>query len=276
MDHFDEQPLQRATPDAALPEPPRTPRGPILLIAAAGLIVGGGAAWWWTRAVPTSPAAVATNSTEAVVAEAKVPERTLPPLGQMDTFLRALLGALSSHPDFIRWLATDDLIRQMASGIDRIARGQSPAADLIVLRPSGDFAVQGRPNAATIDPASYRRYDRLAAMVESLEPRGIVAAYRTVQPRLDEAYRALGRSPGGVDDAIDASLELLIETPIPAAPVAVVPGKGATYAFRDPELERLAPIQKQLLRMGPDNARRIQARLRDIRAELTKSDNGTR
>jgi hypothetical protein len=276
MDHFDDQPLQRATPDAALPEPPRTARGPILLIAAAGLIVGGGAAWWWTRAVPTSPAAVATNSTEAIVAEAKVPERTLPPLGQMDTFLRALLGALSSHPDFVRWLATDDLIRQMASGIDRIARGQSPAADLIVLRPSGDLSIQGRRNAATIDPASYRRYDRLAAMVESLEPRGIVEAYRTVQPRLDEAYRALGRSQSGLDDAISASLELLIETPIPAEPVAVVPGKGATFAFREADLERLAPIQKQLLRMGPDNARRIQARLRDIRAELTKSANGTR
>jgi hypothetical protein len=113
-------------------------------------------------------------------------------------------------------------------------------------------------------------------MVESLEPRGIVEAYRTVQPRLDEAYRALGRSQSGLDDAISASLELLIETPIPAEPVAVVPGKGATFAFREADLERLAPIQKQLLRMGPDNARRIQARLRDIRAELTKSANGTR
>ena len=277
MDNFEEQPLERAPQhDPATVEPRKSSLLPILLVAAAGLIVGGGAAWWWTRNDATPPAAVATNGTDAVVAEARVPERTLPPLGQMDTFLRALLGALSSHPDFVRWLATDNLIRQMASGIDRISRGQSPAADLLVLRPTGDFEVTGRRTAMTVDPASYRRYDRLAALMESLEPRGVAEAYRTIQPRLDEAYRALGRSQGGVDDALEIGVQLLLDTPVPTEPIAVVPGPGATYAFKDPALEQLAPIQKQLLRMGPDNVRRIQARLRAIRAELMNADNRAR
>lgn len=277
MDHFDQQPLERATDEHTTIEPPRkSPLGPILLVAAAGLIVGGGAAWWWTRADPVPPAAVATNSSEAALAEAKVPERTLPPVGQMDTFLRALLGALSSHPDFVRWLATDDLIRQMANGIDRISRGMSPASNLPVLRPTGDFAAQGRRNAMTIDPASYQRYDRFALLVESLEPRGVAEAYRTIQPRLDEAYRGLGRTDSNVDAAVNQALQLLIDTPVPSGPVELVAGKGATFAFRDPELERLAPIQKQLIRMGPDNMRRIQARLQHIRAELMSSDNRDR
>jgi hypothetical protein len=275
MDNFDDQPLLERTPssDPAPEEPPKkTALGPILLVAAAGLIVGGGAAWWWTRTDAPPPPAVATNSSEAAVAENRVPERTLPPLGQMDTFLRALLGALSSHPDFVRWLATDDLIRQMANGIDRISRGQSPAADLRVLHPSGEFTVQGRRNATSVDPSSYRRYDRLASMVESLEARGVAEAYRTIQPRLDEAYRALGRTQGGVDQALAVSLQLLIDTPVPDGPIEVIPGKGNTFAYRDPKLENLAPIQKQLLRMGPDNARRVQARLRAIRDELTRSE----
>jgi hypothetical protein len=68
----------------------------------------------------------------------------------------------------------------------------------------------------------------------------------------------------------------LLDTPVPSDPIAVVPGKGATYAYKDPALEALAPIQKQLLRMGPDNVRRVQARLRAIRAELTNSDNRAR
>ena len=277
MDNFDERPLERA-PDAELPssEPRKATLGPIVLVATAGLILGGGAAWWWTRTDRTPPSVVATSSTEAAVDEAKVPERTLPPLGQMDTFLRALLGALSTHPDLARWLATDDLIRQMANGIDRISRGQSPAAELAVLRPSSDFVVQGRRGALTIDPVSYQRYDRLAALVESLEARGVAEAYRTIQPRLDEAYRALGRTQGGVDPAVDAAISLLLATPAPGDAIAVVPGKGATFAYRDPALENLAPIQKQLLRMGPDNVRRIQARLRAIRAELIASASRTR
>ena len=278
MEKFDEQPLDRA-PHAVQPvdERPPTSRGPIAIIALIGLILGGGGAWWWMRNTQraTAPPA-ATTATEAAIKDSPEPARPLPPLGQMDTFLRALLGTLSAHPDLARWLATDDLIHQMASGIDRISRGQSPAADVPVLRPSGDFAVTGRRASLTIRPDSFRRYDRFAALVESLDARAVAEAYRTIQPRLDEAYRALGRSEGGVDTALDIALQALIATPVPDAPVAVVPGKGATYAFRDPALERLSPPQKQLLRMGPDNMRVIQARLREIRAELTNSDKRVR
>lgn len=279
MDNFDEQPLERSDPDAETPDTHRKARlGPILLIAAAGLLIGGGAAWWWTRTdrTATPPPSVAGGTESAAVAEDQAPAAELPPVGQMDTFLRALLGTLSSHPDLARWLATDDLVRQMANGIDRISRGQSPAGELRVLQPLEEFNVQGRRGTMTIDPASYRRYDRLAALMESLEPRGVADAYRTIQPRLDEAYRGLGRSQVGVDAALDVGLQLLLDTPVVTEPIAVVPGKGAGYALSDPRLENLAPIQKQLLRMGPDNVRRIQARLRAIRAELKQSDNRSR
>ena len=280
MDTFDEQPLDRApqTDTPIVEEQPARRRSlsPILVIALAGLIVGGGAAWWWLRSTNDAPAAPARTTTEAVISETTDSARPLPPLGQMDTFLRALLGALSSHPDLARWLATDDLIHQMANGLDRISRGQSPASDISMLRPAGDFEVTGRRNTLTIDPASFRRYDRLAALVESLDARAVADAYRTIQPRLDEAYRALGRSEGGVDNALSVALQTLIDTPVPEEPVAVVPGKGATYAFRDPQLERLSPAQKQLLRMGPDNMRTIQTRLRDIRTELINSDKRVR
>ena len=273
MDTFDDQRLERTPPPEAQH---RGPRLAIMLVAVAGLLAGAGAAWWWTRTDPITPAAVATNSTEASVRATEDATPTLPPVNQMDTFLRALLGALSAHPDFVRWLTTDDLVQQMANGIDRVSRGQSPAAYVPVLRPVGDFEVTRRPSAITVDPASYQRYDRLASLVESVEARGVAEAYRTIEPRLDEAYRALGRTEGGVDNAVDTALQLLLDTPVTTDPVTLVPGKGATYAYSDPELERLTPIQKQLLRMGPDNVRRIQARLRAIRAELTRSDSRVR
>jgi hypothetical protein len=277
MDPFDQQPLERTLHDEVPVVPPRRKsRSPIVIVAAGGLLFGGAVAWWWTRAERSAPSVAVTSASEPVTIAPTDAPRTLPPLDQMDTFLRALLGALSANPDFARWLATDDLIRQMASGIERIARVQSPAADLVVLRPSGDISITRRQTTMTLDPASFERYARHAALVESLEARGVAEAYRTIQPRLDEAYRALGRTQGGVDAGLDAALQMLLDTPIPPRTIAVVPGKGATYAYEDPELERLAPIQKQLLRMGPDNVARIQARLRAIRAELARSDNRAR
>jgi hypothetical protein len=37
-----------------------------------------------------------------------------------------------------------------------------------------------------------------------------------------------------------------------------------THAYADPWLEDLSPAQKQLLRMGPSNQRRVQAKLREL------------
>lgn len=273
MDELDDRPLARTPVDEPLTAPPRRPTGAtLLLIAAIGLACGAAAAWWWFRSSRTEvpgPPAIAVSDQSVPIAPAP-PARALPPLDQMDTFLRALVGALSSHPDLVRWLATEDLVRQLAHGLDRLSQGQTPARDLAVLRPARPFQVVRRGSQTTIDPASFRRYDGLAALVQSLDAQAVADAYRTVEPRLDEAYRALGRSEGRVGDAVTTTLRLLIATPIPDEPVAVVPAQGSNFAFADPRYESLRPAQKQLLRMGPANARRVQARLREIAAALER------
>jgi hypothetical protein len=248
---------------------PASSKIPIVVIATLGLILGGIGAWWWTREPARSPQqATGATGTEAAVPPATEPARPLPPIGQMDTFLRALLGGLSSSPELARWLATDDLIQQMANGIDRVSRGQSPARDVPVLKPGGTFGTSGLSQRATIDPASFRRYDGLALMVSSLDARSVASAYRTIQPRLDEAYRGLGRSEGSVDQAVSVALQILIDTPVVREPMRVVPGTGATYAYADPSLEKLTAAQKQLLRMGPDNLARIRERLQEIKLAI--------
>lgn len=250
--------------------PPTTKAGPIAIVAVAGLALGAAGAWWWARHDATPPAnpAAASNSSEAVLPPDAEAARPLPPLDQMDTFLRALLGTLSSSLELARWLATDDLIRQMANGIDRIANGASPASELAVLKPPGAFAASQRRGEITLDPASYRRYDLLAALVSSLDARAVAEAYRTIRPRLDEAYRHLGRTEAGIDTAVATALDRLLETPEPRDPIRLVHGPGASFAFADPSLERLTPIQKQLIRMGPDNLSRVHTRLREIKQAI--------
>jgi hypothetical protein len=41
-----------------------------------------------------------------------------------------------------------------------------------------------------------------------------------------------------------------------------------TYMYVDPRLEKLSPAQRLLLRMGPENERRIQSKLRDFALAL--------
>jgi Protein of unknown function (DUF3014) len=254
---------------ASVEAPQATKAGPMAMVAIIGLALGAAGAWWWARqARPPAAPVAATQGTDAVVPPDSAPVRPLPPVDQMDTFLRALLGTLSSSPELAWWLTTDDLIRQMANGIDRIANGASPASELAGLKPKSGFAVTERRKTISIDPASYRRYDSLAALVSSLDARAVADAYQTIRPRLDEAYRQLGRSEAGIDTAVAAALQRLIDTPQPEEPIRLAHGAGASYVFADASLERLSPIQKQLIRMGPENLRRIRTRLTEIKQAI--------
>ncbi|MGH7803806.1 MAG: DUF3014 domain-containing protein [Candidatus Binatia bacterium] len=41
-----------------------------------------------------------------------------------------------------------------------------------------------------------------------------------------------------------------------------------SYRFTDSRLEGLAPAEKHLVRMGPGNAKRVQAKVRELREAL--------
>ena len=266
---FDEEPLTRTEPPGApFSEPPRRTALWVGVAVATAVLLGAVARWWTldrnqATQIVNAPAN-ASSGTDVAVPPAPV----LPPLAEMDPFLRVLLGTLSARPELSRWLATDDLIKQMAVTIDRLSQGASPARDLKVLTPAEDFAIARRGRARIIDPASYRRYDGLAETVATLDAASVARVYQTIKPRLSEAYRALGRSENDLDTAVTIALDKLASTPSTSDPIEVREGKGATWAFADPALEALDPAQKHLVRMGPVNQARVQEKLKEVKAAL--------
>src|SRR5262245_28378961 len=94
---------------------------PIAFIAIGLVVILAGGAWWFSRSSPASNASPkAVNATDAPIDKpAAAPPVDLPPLDRMDDFLRPLLSALSSRPELAKWLATDDLVRQLAKAIDQ-------------------------------------------------------------------------------------------------------------------------------------------------------------
>ena len=258
-------------PELRLGGPPPESGPPLTSIAVVGaviilLIAGGG--WWMSRrdaqpvANNTTPRAV--NSTEAAID--KEPPVVLPPLDQMDAFLRPLLAALSSRPELAAWLATDDLLRQMAAAIAEASQGVSPARDFVMLKPKVPFPAAGRTQR-TLDPAGYRRFDGLVATVTSMDAAAAAKVYRTVRPRLNDAFQGLGNNRD-VHNAVHNAIDFMLDTPIVQPPVRIVVGKGAAWEYADPELESLRPTQKQLLRMGPAHTEAIQTWLRAFKTAI--------
>jgi len=266
----DEQPIERTptlgTGGGSPGDAP--PLMPIAIGATLLVVLLGGGAWWMSRSpapANTTPAAV--TATEAPIAPEQRPV-ALPPLDEMDAFLRPLLQALSNRPELVRWLATDDLVRQLAAAIDQASQGDNPAGGFKELMPQSPMAVVRRNNRRSIDPASYRRYDGLVTTVTSLDASAVVSVYQTIRPRLNEAYQNMGHAGGNVDSAVKQALEMLLATPVVTNPVMLEEGPGARWAYADPSLERLTLTQKQLVRMGPAHTDALLVWLRTLQTGL--------
>ena len=192
---------------------------------------------------------------------------TVPPLDETDDLVRKLVRALSSHPGVVAWLATEGRIRNFTLVVTNIADGKAPAASLRMLRPASPFRVVERSNDLYLDPQTYERYAGLADAVASIDPAGGARLYATLKPRIEEAHRELGELDTPFDRTLERAIVLLLKTPIEEGPVRVEP-RGIVYGFADDDLEDLTAAQKQLLRMGPRNARAVQKTLRAIAVAL--------
>jgi hypothetical protein len=236
------------------------------------IVIAAGAAWYTvTRRQTPQPVATATAAKPAAESAPRAlggaaEPIELPPLADTDPLVRQLVGALSSHPSVARWLMTDDLIRNFVVVVENIAHGASPARHVQALRPSGSFRTIAGEDTLTIDPRSYERYTPIAAAVDSIDAAGSARLYTTLKPRIEDAYAELGRE-GSFDAALDQAILAMLRTPALDGRVPIVP-KGIVFGFEDPRVERLAPAQKQLARMGPQNVRTIQAKLRQIAGAL--------
>lgn len=272
MSSFDDLPLDqsRDVTEPATPSAPSSP-GPRLVVAIVAVVavVATGAWYLITRRAPPAPAAAATASPPAPTtltdnAPATAP---LPPLAEMDPLVRELVSALSTHPTVLAWLATDDLIGSLATAIDRLAQGRSPARDLAVLRPRDGFTSVRRNAITQVDPKSYARYTPIAQAIASVDATRAAELYERIQPRLDEAWRAQGHPDGGLDDAVRRALATVTTTPDIPADAALVPAAGG-LKYADPAYEQLPEAQKQLARMGPVNVQLVRDAARRLGAAL--------
>ncbi len=164
-------------------------------------------------------------------------------------------------------LQADNLIERGAAVLDGLSRGGLQYKLLPVTPPEGKFAVRKQGNQAVMDPAGYRRYDAYARAIESMDTELLVAGFNRFRPLLEEAYAMLGYNAEDFDNTLVRGLDRIIAAPVIEAPLEVRKIE-AVYKYENPDLERLPELHKQLLRAGPENTRRIQAKARALREAL--------
>ncbi len=187
--------------------------------------------------------------------------------GDLDRLVRLAAVGLSSHPEFASWLVQDRLLRRFVLAVDAVAGGYSPRDEIEFLKPQRAFLVREEGDSLVITASTYRRYDRVTDVVTSLDTAGAAELYRELAVRLESIYAEVAWADEDFDSRFREAVDHLLSVEVPDGPYEVEQ-RAIVYAFAEDELERLSEAQRQLLRMGPSNARKIQASLRRLRRAI--------
>tara|TARA_B110000503_G_scaffold140532_1_gene231663 strand:- start:24010 stop:24885 length:876 start_codon:yes stop_codon:yes gene_type:complete len=287
----------KAEPEEILSHNSKRSSVPIVeLLIALAVIVGLVIFWFWSE--EEKPAAISATIPQVIVpayAPELPPTPDIPVRKEVVTALEVIdidmdveeeqveaVSLTSADGDIIlrqqlSAAGADAMLKELASGdypldlsaalIDGMGQGVILRKMLPLERPKQAFSVAQEGDTLYMSNASYNRYDGYTDAINALNISVLVETFDTLRPLYLQAYEQLGLDPEDFDNAIIRTLDMVLATPEITDPIALNT-KSVVYVYADPTLEGLPALQKQLLRAGPDNLRRIKQKARVLREGL--------
>lgn len=195
----------------------------------------------------------------------------LPELSSSDAQVKeSLLGALGRSLEQV--LVPKDIIRHTVVTIDNLPR-KKVAIQLRPLKPAGGELIVAPGGEPTLSPDNARRYEAFMTLVRNADVGQVVSVYRHFYPLFQQAYVDLGYPDGYFNDRLVEVIDHLLATPEVTGPIKLTQ-PSVFYQFADPSLEERSAGQKLLIRLGPENAAIVKAKLRELRQAVVKQQSG--
>ncbi len=186
----------------------------------------------------------------------------LPDLDHSDALLREEMAGIS--PALAGWLNTDQLVRKYVVIANDFSQGLRLEKNLRFLELDQPFAVDQDNENLFIATKSYQRYDRLAAAINALDVQATLSVYKKFRPLLVQVFREFSYPDEySLEDIFTKAAAVILAAPARDGQIALE-RHLRQYKFADQQLEASNPIHKQMLRMGPENTRIIQNKLRSL------------
>lgn len=206
-----------------------------------------------------------------IQADAPVPE-PLPPLDESDPLVVEEFNELVDEEQFGNLFMFRTFVRNFTVIVDNLTLEKLPQKFLFFRPPSSKFMVkqpetEDGTGTITLDPQNYARYEPYMRMVEAMDVNKLVEVYVYLYPLFQQAYIEQGYPDRYFNDRLIEVITHILDTPDIQQPVELVQPK-VYYQFADPQLEALSAGQKVLLRIGPDNAKIVKAKLQELQAKL--------
>lgn len=220
---------------------------------------------------PVVPAPVSPAVAVQAPVEPEVPEVVieLPSLNTSDDMLNERLGQMETGTRLLSLLVPDDLIRKLVVFVENAADGNLPQLEYPVKRLPQAMAVRELDeNLYEMQTVSYQRYTPVVDGLAAINPEQAIAIYRLMKPLFQEAYAEIGYRNRNFDDALVRAIDSVINAQTAQGPFQLIKPK-VMYIYADSEIERMSPVEKQLLRMGPQNAEKLKLALGQFKEQLT-------
>lgn len=218
---------------------------------------------------PAAPPAPAAEPEIRHPIEAQPEAPALPNPGHADAALFKALGKVLGKK-LVALVVPDELIRRIVAIVDNLPRQQLPAAIVPLKRTPGAFATTGSGETLAIDSGNAKRYAPQIKLITAVDSAKLVALYREFYPLFQRVYAQLGYPKAYFNDRLVEAIDDLLAAPDVEAGARLVQPK-VLYEYADPELQARSAGQKIMMRVGPDNAAALKAKLKEIRLLVARA-----
>ena len=247
---------------------------------AAVVVIGGGWYWYSSRSsAPPAPPAPPHAAPPAVAPEPQVAHplagesgaAALPALNDSDPLVRDSIAAVIGRSAVAQFLVPQNIVRHIVATVDNLPRHKL-AVEVRPVKPTpGETVTSTQGDLTVLSAANFERYTPIVRVVQATDAQALAGVYQRLYPLFQQAYEDLGYPGKYFNDRLVATIDHLLQAPELPAPIPLQQGK-VFWEYADASLESRSAGQKLLIRMGPDNARAIKAKLRELRNGIVKKD----
>ncbi len=192
-------------------------------------------------------------------------EAELPPIESSDQPLLESLNEVFGR-NLTPHLVTQDIVRNVVVTIDNLPRKKTAVQRWPLKPTAGALATTGAEDVM-LSEENFARYEPLVQLIKRADAAQLTTLYRRYYPLFQQAYVDLGYPDGYFNDRLVEVIDHLLAAPEVAGPIRLTQ-PGVFFEYADPSLEERSAGQKLLIRMGPQNAAAVKAKLREMRAAV--------
>lgn len=186
-----------------------------------------------------------------------------------DSAVRRQFAYVSDTPFYKALWRPNNLLQRWVTFTFGLSKGQVMRQVVSLKTPKASFPVRRVGTRYFLDESGFDRYDTYMKTLSLVSPATWAENFHYFRPLLEKVFGQMGYDENDFDNTVTKALHEIITAEIPSGALELK-APSAMYVFVNEDIERMTPLQKQMIRMGPAHAKVLQDYAQKVRAELLK------